>query len=242
GKRRAAPHVPDHADRAGHSGLRSGAARAPAEAGSARARVGHGWERPVKPSAAVRCYRLLVRLLPAEVRRSWGDEATDVFAQQWADARPASRWRVAARAFVGLLQAVAVEWSRAVRAPSGGRRGGPRRGGAMIGLGSSTRQAVRSVGRSPGFALAVVALLGLGVGSVSAIWAIVDHVLLRPLPYPAIERLIEVQNGSHSGPSFEDFRRMGSVELWVAVTARGARLPRVGEPLRVDAASGQPAL
>src|SRR5690349_11993582 len=50
--------------------------------------------------------------------------------------------------------------------------------------------AVRSLRRAPGFSLAVVATLTIGIGSAAAIFAVVDAVLLRPLPYGHPEQLI----------------------------------------------------
>jgi hypothetical protein len=69
-------------------------------------------------------------------------------------------------------------------------------------MGRVVRHALRSLRRSPAFVWSVVLLLGLGVGSVTTIFTLVDHVMLRPLPYPAAARLFTLQNGSHSGPTW----------------------------------------
>ena len=45
------------------------------------------------------------------------------------------------------------------------------------------RIALRSLARRPGFALGVALTLGLGVGATTTIYAVVDGVMLRPLPY-----------------------------------------------------------
>jgi putative ABC transport system permease protein len=54
------------------------------------------------------------------------------------------------------------------------------------------RHAVRGLRRSPGFAFSSVLTLGLGIGATTAIFSVVDGVLLEPLPYPESERLVRM--------------------------------------------------
>jgi putative ABC transport system permease protein len=185
-----------------------------------------------RASRVVRLYGLLLRLFPPAIRAADGEEMADAFASQWQEAAGRRRLAASVRAFRRLPAVVAAEWWDAVRAR---RRGLNQRrsGGGMRGFGRMLRYGARSLRRTPAFTLSVVLLLGLGVGSVSAIWAVVDHVLLRPLPYPAVDRLFRVENGSHSGPSFEDFQAMPSVEAWSAVMTTDANITGAGDPLRV---------
>ena len=55
---------------------------------------------------------------------------------------------------------------------------------------SSISHVFRSLRRSPGFSIAVVATLTIGIGSAAAIFGVVDAVLLRPLPYGHAEQLV----------------------------------------------------
>ncbi len=60
----------------------------------------------------------------------------------------------------------------------------------MNGFGRDLRSGLRTLRKNPGFALVVIAVLGLGIGANTAIFSLIDAVLLRPLPYPAPERLL----------------------------------------------------
>jgi predicted permease len=63
------------------------------------------------------------------------------------------------------------------------------------------RFALRQLRRSPGFALIVVLALSLGIGAASAIFSVVETILLRPLPFAHQERLVSPFMKSRSGGS-----------------------------------------
>jgi predicted permease len=65
------------------------------------------------------------------------------------------------------------------------------------------RYAIRSLSRTPGFALAVILTLGLGIGANTAIFSVVRGVLLKPLPHRDGDRLVYLRH-SISGPGGEN--------------------------------------
>jgi predicted permease len=63
------------------------------------------------------------------------------------------------------------------------------------------KYATRVLAKSPGFALAVVLVLGLGIGATTAIFSIVDQVLLRPLPFRDPDRLYALRETDARDPA-----------------------------------------
>ena len=77
---------------------------------------------------------------------------------------------------------------------------------------SGWKIAVRSLARRPAFALTVVGLLVLGVGTNTALFSVVDTVLLQPLPYPDSAQLIAI---AESGPAKNEYLvAPGRMEDW----------------------------
>ncbi|MFI5177732.1 MAG: ADOP family duplicated permease [Vicinamibacterales bacterium] len=76
------------------------------------------------------------------------------------------------------------------------------------------RQAARSLVRRPGFALAAVITLSLGVAIATTLFSVVDLVLIRPLPYPNGDRLVAVWEASPSTQQNASLIAPGRLEEW----------------------------
>lgn len=64
---------------------------------------------------------------------------------------------------------------------------------ALLGdIRGDVRQAFRGLVKRPGYSLLVIAVMGIGIGAATSVLTIVDHVLLRPLPFPESERLVTI--------------------------------------------------
>jgi putative ABC transport system permease protein len=181
-----------------------------------------------------RAYAAIARLLPPDMRAD-RDDMVCAYAALLADARGrVARGVLAVRGLAALVVVVAEEWVEYLgvrRAP-----GRTRAEGGGMGLSRNLGFALRTLRKAPTFALTSTLLVAVGVGAVTAIFTLVDHVLLRPLPYPDAERLVTLDNGSFQGPFFRGLETLHTVQEWVAGSSGTANLVGQGDPLRVTQA------
>lgn len=142
---------------------------------------------------AERLYAAALRLHPRPFRERFGGAMRQLYADRCRDARrrggAPALVRYAAGACLseaagGLAHRFAARERRASRRPGAG--------GAIVGFLTDVEQAARSLAREPGFTAVAVLTLSLGIGAGTAVFTAVNAVLLRPLPYPAAERLMMV--------------------------------------------------
>ena len=112
------------------------------------------------------------------------------------------------------------------------------------------RYAVRALRRNPGFTSVAVLTLALGIGANTALFSVVNGVLLRPLPYADPERLVSIRNiwGENRNPLdavasispaeyFDYLERMTAFESFGVYTPLVLSLTGDGEPERLSSAA-----
>lgn len=171
---------------------------------------------PTPPRWMLACYRAIIRLQPAAHRRRYGDEQLQMLAEMWALERPTSR-------------IVTLAWSlhllvRAIAAAAGAH--GMRLRAYVRGIGTDARFTCRALARSPWYAATVIGVVAATLALATTVFAIVDGVLFRPLPYPNAERLVSVHPefrglpprtfAGFTGVTFRNSAREIDLEHWRA--------------------------
>jgi putative ABC transport system permease protein len=114
----------------------------------------------------------------------------------------------------------------------------------MDSLWQDLKYALRTLANKPGFSLIALLTLALGIGAATAIFSVVDAVLLRALPYPNPEKIVRVWEQASDGhpmnlsdPNFDDFLTQNKTFASLSVYGFGLTSVSGGsEPVRVDIA------
>ncbi|HYE85741.1 MAG TPA: ABC transporter permease [Vicinamibacterales bacterium] len=200
-------------------------------------------------------YRWLLRLASPPLARQYGDAMEETLARRLQQQRGWRRTRVWIRE---LAMLVALAWTERVGARERAartRRRSPQheKGRVMETMGQELRQAVRRLWRAWPFSLATVATLALSIGANAAIFAVVERVVLNPLPYPQSDRLMELDHGSvtlkissglgnTSGIYFIYKHRARAIESAALYALAAPTLTGTGDPQRLRALKATPSL
>ena len=172
----------------------------------------------------MRFYRALLRLYPKSFRADYGPALLAAMA----DRRAATTGRTARAALS--LETIMDTVSNAARLH-------------LDILRQDLRYTLRTLRRSPAFSLTAVLLTALGIGATTAVFAMVDHVLVRPLPFRDPDRLIRFQGSDRERGGWNDlspgnFRdmaaRVSALAGAAAYTGRAANLVGHGAPVRLE--------
>src|SRR5262252_6102024 len=146
----------------------------------------------------MRLYRILLRLYPRSFRTEYQEELIRIFRKRRSEAsNPISIvWLWLSEFADVLVNASCVHWDI---------------------LRQDLRYTARTLTRAPGFTLTAIIVTGLGIGANTAAFSVTDRVLLRPLPFPNSDRLVQLWQRTPayrrfelSPPNFYDWRRLST--------------------------------
>ena len=173
----------------------------------------------------MRTYRLLLWLFPASFRAEYGEEMCAVFAARRRDENAVLLWLTT---LLDVLKNAMQVHADVLR--------------------QDLRWTLRILRKSPGFTFTAISVAALGIGANTAAFALLDHVLLRPLPFLHPEQLVMLYQTDlgrgyarieASPPNFQDWRAMSKSFGFMAASV-GASFPMnlsgQGDPQRVSGA------
>ena len=158
-------------------------------------------------NAWVRLMRWIMVFYPRTWRARFGDELLSTWRDQYDDAvlnRRTTGWRLALRSVAGLLvNLVPVHVQERRRARQHRDLQPP--GFLMRSLANDVRFALRTFRRQPAFAVIAVVTLALGIGANTAVFSVLNSVVLSPLPYAEPQQLVRLYEATVEEPGMRNF-------------------------------------
>ena len=198
---------------------------------------------PERPVAAIarRVYSIALRMWAGR-GSEYIDDMRLTFSSLCDDAQPEG-----AAAVIALLGRELVDLAHA-RVAAAARRWRPRatairttRRAAVSAVFQDVRYAFRTLIRQPGFAFVSIVTLALGIGATTAVFTVVNGVLMRPLPYADPSRLVILLNGrngrlvaSFSPPNYRDATAADVFAASAAFNNTTLNLTGTGDPERLE--------
>jgi putative ABC transport system permease protein len=173
----------------------------------------------------MRLYRVLLRLYPASFRHEYGGDMSAIFARRRREASGLGVLWLWLEAIADVVSTAAAGHADIFR--------------------SDVKYATRTFARAPGFAMAAILIVSLGIGATTAAFSVTDFVLIRPLPFADADRLVNVFE-SHPGivkmelspANYRDLKQAAtSFEVFGAYRGLEANLVGRGEPQRLEGAA-----
>jgi putative ABC transport system permease protein len=183
-------------------------------------------EKRERNSFADRAFRFLLRFFPPEFRGDYGREMEAMFREQRRDSQEnkVGLFRLWGETIVGIFRTAPGEHIEMFRQDGG--------------------FALRMMGKNKGFTALVICILALGIGANTAIFSVINGVLLRPLPYADGNRLVSIdQTAPKSGQGNQFFsvheiegirEQSKTLESVVEYHNMQFDLLGVGEPQRIN--------
>jgi putative ABC transport system permease protein len=189
-------------------------------------------------------YRLSLSFLPREFLSRFGAELVACFENIAEEARGRGRLAVAGVTIRSVLDLV-MHGSRQHLVAARAGAIGP--GGWWIGGWQDLHQAARRLWRRPSFTLVSVVTLALGIAAATSVFSLVNGVVLSPLPYPASDRIVQVDHGGRGlgverglGITYGFYRfyaeHVRTAEAMAMYSFYQPTLTGAGEPVQLEAA------
>jgi predicted permease len=190
--------------------------------------------------AASRLYRLFQRAAARDVRSQYAEDMRttfDALADETAGRGVAAMTSLLARESFDLIRSRRMHTSSAASSPE------PRRAGSLfrdLRQASRLSNSLRALSRRPWFAATAIAALAAGTAATTAIFSLVDTVVIKPLPYPDADRVVAVMEASPAARERISLMAPVRVEDWQRMSRTFATISGAYAEANTDTSQADP--